>query len=1765
METPYEREGRISPGEGQRVPVPPRSPNTYTFKRGATGNKKAMELADKFTATARLHNALESSPKLSYTTLRKTYASSKKQQNASDTMNDAAIKKAVEKQWKPYTSMKVDEEMKRGMVDHTSLRKEKAEAKSNVYALEALSTQIIAKKPEAHKLMEGSGDKTRMFTSDRLQRLHEKRLAQHNKTIETYRLFRRDIDKELQQRVEEISVLYKKRFEDKLYSMQKLLSSLSDEELVKMNMDTIDSVWTDLAAQFHERKEWINCLQGELFDVEDERLDTVSSELKDLVRSLGEIGKAMPGEIERLLHKEAHAVNVAVIRNRTSYQELSARMKLDEIDKQDDMRKKWCDRKLAWRSLRHDLAIREYHEAMSQDEFTFPPQVRSICDQLMGKHNQMRERVLSMLSEKVFSMKPPGNVCLKDTKQLILDLQAIRIDSDDQSIVCVKQLRDLEESVHSKALSVYQSLEKRLNHIAAKNGEEIHEEIERDCLPTVETRHAASEEQTKRIDEILKVEDQEFHLKSKGVGLFSVQLSSEWESFIKALNKLHDDVQESLDVRADDYADQVAGLEGQLFDLLLNVRNAPTKQHIDEALAVVQNLLGSGGAIEESHRSYNRDSVAIVKAHKPKLNQLFEEYTNRIMSIFGLEADFRSEEEIAAEAEAARLKAEEEEKLAKKANKAAGKKKDKKKEEEPEEVEAEKEPEPVYTQVLGQRFRVVRDLDQVISEMIENVHDEEAVEDDEETDKQGTETGDDADAVAAEQDPLPTESSPEKETAASKSKKGKETTSAKQETTNDEEQNEEEEDAKEEEEESDNTPRDKDGKAFVEAHTFERSLLSEQLPILRDSFLSCLLEMQKEENDKVDAISAQRSESLSKEIDITLRKHHPRMSHIESMVYEVRETELRENARRFQRHVQRLRATVAASEKKFENNTKTANDRHIVLKTSVEKLSEQIPAATNLAALQNTFKSGTSKLREMGLQINTYNTETSQMSESVMAQCQQMQDQFIEMCEQNTITEETDCSQEVKALLQYRGKKKKKGKKQKKSRSTHRSSKIGSSNGSVAATSTYTASRYGDATTAVAASTAAPQSTVYSTVHGDDDAAAEGSHAENGGQAYRYHKEEVAIYAREISMLMALPQSTHEKQMKEIASLIESLENERQELKTDFEGKYATMQQNLAVNLGLGQKYGAPKRNLTTSVREEFVRSERMGGSIDQRLVALEKLLQSHPGQTPSVRIPSRALSASGGSGEHGGRHRRSGSTQSSSTKSSDSLETDEERKTRLAEEKSQAAIKAESRSVSGQVLTVLDSMRTALYRRAIYLDCITPGIKQQTQIIPLQVQFNPEEHAQSISFSDLERGFSGVATTSEDVAINEKLEASIRPLMTVVHEAKEKCRTDMATLTKELRSTNSEVVIDGDVPKVIEEHCASEVQKASQRRLSDIEGLRRQVETVVALMPSISEIVMEDVLARSKTDFSVTFKELQEAFESSLSGWKEKRSGHRGQLKPAIAHDIVEEINTAEESRVAEARAGVELFRMNALEAMDSAAKKFLVRLVHITNLLVTMYDTCLHEQDLAPPEGGRPPSKHKSIKHLIRERNRKLAEGNGENDDSAAASSGKKGKKDAGKKPSSAKGKKGKATVEESVEESKNRYRTATWSGIKTATFVIPTLRDAASASKADEEAKEENNAGKKGGKKKDKKGDKTSKSDTTGAEAEEAAAGLSPLVKGYRNAMNRTVITARNAVYDEFTQYFESRIESVVSSADALLDEEARMHNKWKLTVESIRAEI
>jgi hypothetical protein len=165
--------------------------------------------------------------------------------------------------------------------------------------------------------------------------------------------------------------------------IKRLFGTLADQFLGPLSESQLESVKDAVQQEFKTQQKDVLVLEEGLMAIEEKRSELVAAAIRESVSALYEIAYQLPDAIERIFQPEVKELNVHIIRNRGSYQELLARIGVSVVKRQEQAKEQYRERKARWRTLRHIHTVGAYKVLVQTDEFIKPQRRRELLNQLM--------------------------------------------------------------------------------------------------------------------------------------------------------------------------------------------------------------------------------------------------------------------------------------------------------------------------------------------------------------------------------------------------------------------------------------------------------------------------------------------------------------------------------------------------------------------------------------------------------------------------------------------------------------------------------------------------------------------------------------------------------------------------------------------------------------------------------------------------------------------------------------------------------------------------------------------------------------------------------------------------------------------------------------------------------------------------------------------------------------------------------------------------------------------------------------------------------------------------------------------------------------------------------------------------------------------------------------------------------------------------------------------------------------------------------------
>ena len=232
----------------------------------------------------------------------------------------------------------------------------------------------------------------------RIEEKLEQKRDRHDKAAKKYKQQLRDVS-------DDVEIYYVKeadRIKEALNSIdgqiKDVFVELDKDEILEMKDYTyVTDMWDKINELLSSRTDEVLHFGDQLESFERTRSSTMARNLRAMVDSQVQIGLKLPQEIERAAEQESFELNSVIIGNRRAHAELTSRMEKEDIIEKVEARKKWEIRCSDWRTLRHNRGIREFHQDITADNFTNPPNRVALFEEFKASQDVRHEMRIKLL------------------------------------------------------------------------------------------------------------------------------------------------------------------------------------------------------------------------------------------------------------------------------------------------------------------------------------------------------------------------------------------------------------------------------------------------------------------------------------------------------------------------------------------------------------------------------------------------------------------------------------------------------------------------------------------------------------------------------------------------------------------------------------------------------------------------------------------------------------------------------------------------------------------------------------------------------------------------------------------------------------------------------------------------------------------------------------------------------------------------------------------------------------------------------------------------------------------------------------------------------------------------------------------------------------------------------------------------------------------------------------------------------------------------
>jgi hypothetical protein len=261
--------------------------------------------------------------------------------------------------------------------------------------------------------------------SERLQRLHHKRLERHRSTVAKFEEDKSALAQKIEISVRNEAMQMKCQLQEIEQCVeQKFVDLGNGSHLASHTMVHIKQAWTNLESECKRHRKIIEEFGEYLSTIETERAATFGARVQTLAFNLVNIAHMLPDAIERFVEQQTEPVNLVVLRNARAYAVTMARLRKKDVAFFVATRSRHRELVRTWRQLRHDEVVRNFNTRLDSDEFTGPSDRAALLDEAQStrksRHTKSRLKILKRLR----SLVPPilDTTAINDVKNKFKEL-----------------------------------------------------------------------------------------------------------------------------------------------------------------------------------------------------------------------------------------------------------------------------------------------------------------------------------------------------------------------------------------------------------------------------------------------------------------------------------------------------------------------------------------------------------------------------------------------------------------------------------------------------------------------------------------------------------------------------------------------------------------------------------------------------------------------------------------------------------------------------------------------------------------------------------------------------------------------------------------------------------------------------------------------------------------------------------------------------------------------------------------------------------------------------------------------------------------------------------------------------------------------------------------------------------------------------------------------------------------------------------------------
>ncbi|KAM3127171.1 hypothetical protein pb186bvf_020726 [Paramecium bursaria] len=420
-------------------------------------------------------------------------------------------------------------------------------------------------------------------------------------------------------------------FENSDKEINNYYDSLTDEALLKREIDFMDILKKTVSEHKQKRDSKISNLDQRLSDLEKERQRSLELFCNKLQDGLIDVAFQLEPEIKEFIQvyrvefqelvKSKQEQNIIYVQD-VNTRQATAFVTYQEIQIQKEQR---------WRDLKHQNYINLFNTEIQEFQYVYPDKRVQYYQQFKNAQSDIYNQRISQL-EKLFQYeigaltKTIVERWIEDTKQ---NNEVVSQTID----VCVNNLVNEQKESHQHCTERYEVLQKQLYYSAAKPEEELKQMLEEQFLTQINQLNKNTLDLLQSAIKFVEENDQQQVDVLNNYGLYFMKIATKNDEYKNEMQLMHHNYEVVKAQAADKNDDNIEDLNKELNQNKQLLKESLHHPKLEERLKICHDTLIK---FQQEYERYHQENQEIASKHPGNIMQKHQQFEKNILQIFEL-------------------------------------------------------------------------------------------------------------------------------------------------------------------------------------------------------------------------------------------------------------------------------------------------------------------------------------------------------------------------------------------------------------------------------------------------------------------------------------------------------------------------------------------------------------------------------------------------------------------------------------------------------------------------------------------------------------------------------------------------------------------------------------------------------------------------------------------------------------------------------------------------------------------------------------------------------------------------------------------------------------------------------------------------------------------------------------------------------------------------------------------------------------------------